>query len=843
MGRRKRRRRRQPTINPARRSVEASSSRRGAASRPAAQKPVGPADDRASTKKWRPSPVTAFLVFIALTLVSNLATNTVKVSWRWWPVLVWVALIVLVVMAAVIEFFRADTDSASSAGATGVPGGRVPSVRAVMVLLAGFLLVGIVLVVVLARAVGASGVVWTLVRVLVGVAALATLVVMVVVVGMGVRRQPGERFSDRNLVAQKTRLALQVSKVWSPEWNTRMPFPPLTVSWAAASEPVSTMPVAAAPRTGRAADLVARFAKLPPHAQRLVVTGGGGSGKTILALQVTLETIRSVTDWAGPNPVPVYVPAGGWNPTSQKLRAWLVQQITQSYEGFDTVIIDDKDDKPKTIAGFLFDHGAILPVLDGLDEMGPQKQAVDALIAIGGPFVLTSRVTEFERVVEWLKKKKRHFEKTTIVELQPLTADGEVVDYISAGASSAHAGGWAKVKDLTGRAPNGPLARALSTPLMVALARAVYGSSSQDPEPLLKAPDVESYLLESFFGTVYDAGLRAEDRQERERKPPYHLGQKPLRWLEFLAAHIKPGQTESPGLRSPSTLAWWELRLFAWPFVLEACWGVLAGVLLSLLVGLMGWHALGLVVGPVLGLLFGAGFDLVYATLRQAQSPDRAVGGFRGVPDPLTIGRRLGDGLLVIIVALATGSGLLTLVHATGWWSVPAAPPLQVARGTLGLVIAIFVTILAGMVIGSIAGASLRRTMVEKRFATIRVATPQKTLSKDRFSSFVFPCRACWTRRRQSSRASPARRTTWKGSITATASGSSSVVAVLNPVNPSIATTSMPSRQPWWRAASQVLNTAFDRPGTMSSSLPGPVLSRTGVRSMITVTYLSPSRV
>src|SRR5665811_577728 len=39
---------------------------------------------------------------------------------------------------------------------------------------------------------------------------------------------------------------------------------------------------------------------------------------------------------------------------------------------------------------------------------------------------------------------------------------------------------------------------------------------------------------------------------------------------------------------------------------------------------------------------------------------------------------------------------------------------------------------------------------------------------------------------RRRSRASPARRATWKGSITQVASGSSSVVAVLNPVNPSI---------------------------------------------------------
>ncbi len=44
------------------------------------------------------------------------------------------------------------------------------------------------------------------------------------------------------------------------------------------------------------------------------------------------------------------------------------------------------------------------------------------------------------------------------------------------------------------------------------------------------------------------------------------------------------------------------------------------------------------------------------------------------------------------------------------------------------------------------------------------------------------------------SKASPASLTTWNGSITATALGNSSVVALMNPVNPSIATTSTLSR-------------------------------------------------
>ena len=79
--------------------------------------------------------------------------------------------------------------------------------------------------------------------------------------------------------------------------------------------------------------------------------------------------------------------------------------------------------------------------------------------------------------------------------------------------------------------------------------------------------------------------------------------------------------------------------------------------------------------------------------------------------------------------------------------------------------------------------------------------------------------------------------------MTATASGSSSAVAVLKPVNPSIATTSMPSRQASGRSAShgleRLLGAALDHVEQPS----GPVPSRIGVRSMITVTYLSPRRV
>jgi len=69
--------------------------------------------------------------------------------------------------------------------------------------------------------------------------------------------------------------------------------------------------------------------------------------------------------------------------------------------------------------------------------------------------------------------------------------------------------------------------------------------------------------------------------------------------------------------------------------------------------------------------------------------------------------------------------------------------------------------------------------------------------------------------------------------------GSASAVAVLKPVNPSIATTRRPARKAAVCASSQARNTALLRPSTRSSSRAGPVPLRTGVRSMITVTKRS----
>ncbi|MFE6288122.1 NACHT domain-containing protein [Streptomyces sp. NPDC057877] len=398
------------------------------------------------------------------------------------------------------------------------------------------------------------------------------------------------------------RLAVAVRVQWESEARVRRlndPYP-LPVSWQAAdpkfgepwpvlrelagdlptgrSAPPSGWATEAAGLAGVGGEITEVFRERVPT-RRLVVLGAPGSGKTMLLTRLLLALAAERT--AG-SPVPVLFPLASWSPAEQTLECWMAERLARDYSGLGTPTAEHADrTEQASHARALLEHRLILPVLDGFDEIPEpfRAMALDAInsaLPLDQPLVLSSRLTEYGDTLSPPRGVPVRLCGAAAVELRPLEAP-DIADYLkrdAGGEATAAAARWDPVIRLLGT--EAPVARALTTPLMLFLARTVYNPRPGEHTTVLPTPAdlcdptrfpdtaaVRAHLFDAFVPAAY---------RPHPRYPCRWSPQEAERALRYLARHLRHT------LGGTTDLAWWQVRRALPPRVLQVVTGAVLGV-------------------------------------------------------------------------------------------------------------------------------------------------------------------------------------------------------------------------------------------------------------------------
>jgi hypothetical protein len=331
--------------------------------------------------------------------------------------------------------------------------------------------------------------------------------------------------------------------------------------------------------------------------KRLIIIGAPGAGKTRLAHILVLGLVESR---APDDPVPVPLSVTTWTPETGLIESWVADRLHEEFG------------LPRETALELVSNRRVLPVFDGLDELAASHRAVfvDRLVrgrwarTSGGGYVMTCRTQVFMEHLATSPMSRLG----RVVRLLPL--DARTILTGDHWRSPEEAERWAPVARAVAADPGGPLARALSSPLILVLALSAY--ERRDPAELLdreRFPGVDEVtwrVLENADPTANFELWRDDDRRRRRSADRRH-------WLEVV--------TRVMGSADDALLLWWRMA------AAHAPWWLVPGVWLPLnVLSVAAVRAIG-PDEPAFGVLVGCVLAQLFTVLPGAGAP-RRVGGW-----------------------------------------------------------------------------------------------------------------------------------------------------------------------------------------------------------------------